>query len=225
MKAMILAAGRGERMRPLTDTCPKPLLEVGGIPLIGWHLQRLAQAGISEVVINHAWLGQMIEQRLGDGSRYGVNIQYSAESTALETAGGIAKALPLLGDEPFLLISADIFTEFDFASLLAHSQGMDAQHLAHLVMVPNPSYHPLGDFALQDGRIQPEGEQKYCYGNLAICHPALLAEVATGTKAKLGPLLLQYAAEGKVSGELFTGSWVNVGTPADLLEANALQGG
>ncbi|MCX7204857.1 MAG: nucleotidyltransferase family protein [Proteobacteria bacterium] len=222
MKAMILAAGRGERMRPLTDTCPKPLLEVGGTPLIVWHLRRLAEAGISEVVINHAWLGDMIEERLGDGSAYGVRIQYSAEDVALETAGGIAKALPLLGDEPFLLISADIFTEFDLHRLLVHAKTMDKNCLAHLVMVPNPEYHPSGDFALENGLIVPSGAEKYCYGNLAICRPALLAGVAVGEKAKLGPLLAQYAAEGKVSGEYFDGAWVNVGTPADLQQANAV---
>jgi N-acetyl-alpha-D-muramate 1-phosphate uridylyltransferase len=222
MKAMILAAGRGERMRPLTDHCPKPLLEVGGTPLIVWHLRRLAEAGISDVVINHAWLGGMIEERLGDGSAYGVCIQYSAEDVALETAGGIAKALPLLGDEPFLLISADIFTEFDLHRLLVHAKAMDENRLAHLVMVPNPEYHPLGDFSLENGLIVPDGAEKYCYGNLAVCHPALLADVAIGEKAKLGPLLVKYATEGKVSGEYFDGAWVNVGTPADLQQANAV---
>jgi N-acetyl-alpha-D-muramate 1-phosphate uridylyltransferase len=222
MKAMILAAGRGERMRPLTDTCPKPLLEVGGTPLIAWHLRRLAEAGVSEVVINHAWLGSMIEERLGDGSAYGVSIQYSAEDVALETAGGIAKALPLLGNEPFLLISADIFTEFDLHRLLAHAKELDENHLAHLVMVPNPEYHPLGDFALENGLIAPDGAEKYCYGNLAICRPALLASVVIGEKAKLGPMLAKYAAEGRVSGEYFEGVWVNVGTPADLQQADTL---
>ncbi|STR45379.1 N-acetylmuramate alpha-1-phosphate uridylyltransferase MurU [Iodobacter fluviatilis] len=222
MKAMILAAGRGERMRPLTDTCPKPLLEVGGTPLIGWHLHRLAAAGITEVVINHAWLGAMIEERLGDGSAYGVRIQYSAEDVALETAGGIAKALPLLGDEPFLLISADIFTDFDLHRLLAYAKTMDQNHVAHLVMVPNPEYHPLGDFALENGLIVPNGAEKYCYGNLAICRAGLLADVVLGEKAKLGPMLAKYAAEGRVSGEYFEGTWVNVGTPADLQQADTL---
>lgn len=223
MKAMILAAGRGERMRPLTDTCPKPMLEVGGRPMIAWHLQRLAVAGVTEVVINHAWLGAVIEAGLGDGSAWGVRISYSPEATALETAGGIAQALPLLGDAPFLLLSGDVFTDFDLRRLVVAAQRMAADGtLAHLVMVPNPPYHPNGDYALQDGLIAPDGAPKLCYGSIGVCHPALVAGVVQGCVAKLGPLLAQAARAGKVSGELYDGVWVNVGTPLDLHQANEL---
>ncbi len=149
MKAMILAAGRGERLRPYTDTCPKPLLEVGGKPLIVWHIERLATAGVRDIVINHAWLGEQYATRLGDGSAWGVRLQYSAEPRALETAGGIAQALPLLGSSPFLLLSGDVFTQFDYAHLVREAVQFitTPQRLAHLVMVPNPPYHPNGDFA------------------------------------------------------------------------------
>lgn len=220
MKAMILAAGRGERMRPLTDTCPKPLLEVGGKPLIVWHIVRLAAAGVREIVINHAWLGPGIEAALGDGSAWGVTISYSAEGQALETAGGIAKALALLGDAPFLLLSADIFTDFDLAGLLQRASSLPPERLAHLVMVANPPYHPRGDFALRaDGLIDPDAEPRLCYANLAICRPALVESVVPGSMAKLGPLLTTHGRAGRISGEVFNGSWVNVGTPADLDEA------
>lgn len=226
MRAMILAAGRGERLRPLTDTTPKPLLDVGGEPLIGWHLQRLAAAGIREVVINHAWLGGQIEARLGDGSAYGLHIAYSPENPqALETAGGIAQALPLLGDVPFILLSADIFTAYDFRLLRAAGEQLQAEpeRLAHLVMVDNPPYHPAGDFALQAGRIVPDGLPRLCYGNLAVCRPALVAGVVPGTAAKLGPLLKQHGQAGRISGEHFAGLWINVGTEADLAQARLAQ--
>ena len=224
MKAMILAAGRGERMRPLTDTCPKPLLEVAGRPMIVWHLLRLAAAGVSEVVINHAWLGQQIEATLGDGSAYGVRIAYSPETTALETAGGIAKALPLLGDAPFLLLSGDVYTQFDLAGLAETARDMarNPQRLAHLVMVPNPPYHPHGDYALRDGLIDPDGAPKLCYASLGVCSPALVAGIESGQVAKLGPLFAAQARAGRVSGECYTGPWVNVGTPHDLDQANQL---
>ncbi len=221
---MILAAGRGERMRPLTDTCPKPLLDVADTPLIGWHLKRLAAAGVTDVVINHAWLGHMIEAALGDGTAYGVKIAYSPETTALETAGGIAKALPLLGEEPFLLLSGDIFTDYDLGRLVAVAQAMrhSPRRLAHLVMVPNPPYHPNGDFALVDGLIAPDDAPKLCYANLAVCQPALVAEVAAGGIAKLGPILARFAREGRISGETFDGLWANVGSPADLAETREI---
>lgn len=217
MRAMILAAGRGERMRPLTDVTPKPLLAVAGLPLIGWHLKRLAAVGIHEVVINHAWLGEQIVATLGNGAAYGVDIAYSAEASALETAGGIAKALPLLGSEPFLLLSGDIFTDYDFGKLRAHIMG--AQEMAHLVMVANPPYHPRGDFALRERYIDPDAEPRLCYANIGICRPELVAEVAAGSVAKLGPLLVQHARAGRVSGEFFDGAWINVGTPQDLQQA------
>lgn len=221
MKAMILAAGRGERLRPLTDTCPKPLLEVCGKPLIVWHLLRLAAAGITEVVINHAWLGEQIEATLGDGQAFGVSLRYSAEGEARETAGGIALALPLLGEQPFLLLSADIYTDYDFSQLVERAQAMPAEQTAHLVMVSNPPYHPQGDFALIDGWIAPDAQPKLCYANIAICRPSLVAGVAPGSVAKLGPLLAAQAKLGRVSGERFDGRWVNVGTVADLDEARS----
>ncbi|KAF0814509.1 UTP--glucose-1-phosphate uridylyltransferase [Andreprevotia sp. IGB-42] len=226
MKAMILAAGRGERMRPLTDTCPKPLLEVGGVPLIGWHLRRLAAAGVTDVVINHAWQGHRFKEVLGDGADYGVNIAYSPESTALETAGGIAQALPLLGDAPFLLLSGDVYTTVDLAHLavVARQMAGQQQRLAHLIMVPNPPYHADGDYALHDGLIDPDGKPRYCYGSLGVCHPALVAGVVAGSVAKLGPIFAREARAGRISGELHTGNWVNVGTPQDLQQANALAG-
>ncbi|AOY00528.1 N-acetylmuramate alpha-1-phosphate uridylyltransferase MurU [Jeongeupia sp. USM3] len=216
MKAMILAAGRGERMRPLTDSCPKPLLDVGGTPLIGWHLRRLAAAGVTEVVINHAWLGAMIENALGDGSAYGVRIAYSPETVALETAGGIAQALPLLGDAPFLLLSGDIYTGYPLQRLVSTAMQLPPARLAHLVMVDNPPYHPDGDFGLVDGLIAPDGAPKLCYGNLAVIRPALLAGIVAGDVARLGPILVREARAGRVGGEHFDGAWFNVGTPADL---------
>ncbi|WP_255992167.1 N-acetylmuramate alpha-1-phosphate uridylyltransferase MurU [Chitinolyticbacter albus] len=224
MKAMILAAGRGERMRPLTDHCPKPLLEVGGVSLIGWHLRRLAAAGITEVVINHAWLGEQIESRLGDGADWGLRIEYSREATALETAGGIAQARPLLGEAPFLLLSGDIYCNYDLAGLLPVAAAMraDPDRLAHLVMVDNPPYHPGGDFALEGGQIAPDGEPRLCYANIAVCSPCLVDGVASGSVAKLGPIFARQGRAGRITGEYFAGTWLNVGTPADLDQARRL---
>ncbi|WP_148716927.1 N-acetylmuramate alpha-1-phosphate uridylyltransferase MurU [Chitinolyticbacter meiyuanensis] len=227
MKAMILAAGRGERMRPLTDTCPKPLLDVGGEPLLGWHLRRLARVGITEVVINHAWLGEQIEARLGNGAEWGVRINYSREAEALETAGGIAQARELLGEAPFLLLSGDVYSEYDLTRLLPVAAAMraDPQRLAHLVMVDNPLYHPHGDFALVDGLIAPDAVPRLCYANIAVCSPSIIDGVAAGEVAKLGPLLADAARAGRVTGEYFSGVWINVGTPVDLAEARAAASG
>lgn len=222
MRAMILAAGRGERMRPLTDTTPKPLLDVGGTPLIGWHLKKLAAAGVREVVINHAWLGEQIEACLGDGSAYGVQIQYSAEGTALETAGGVAKALPLLGTAPFILLSADIYTDYPYARLVAAAQALAAepQRLAHLVLAPTTRYQL--DFSLDEaGWVRGDAAPQYTYANLGVLRPELVASVVAGQAAKLGPLLHQFAAAGRISGEAYAGPWLNVGSPADLAEARA----
>jgi MurNAc alpha-1-phosphate uridylyltransferase len=219
---MILAAGRGERMRPLTDTTPKPLLDVAGTPLIGWHLKRLAAAGVHDVVINHAWLGEQIEAALGDGAQYGVRIRYSAEGTALETAGGIAKALPLLGEAPFLLISADIFTDYPYASLVAAAKRMagEAGVAAHLVLAPTDRYQL--DFDLDnDGWVMPSEHPRYTYANLAVIHPQLVADITPGTYAKLGPRLKALAAKRQLSGEVYEGCWINVGTPDDLATAAA----
>lgn len=221
MRAMILAAGRGERMRPLTDACPKPLLDVAGTPLIGWHLKRLAQAGITQIVINHAWLGRMIEDLLGSGADYGVEIVYSAEGTALETAGGIARALSLLGGEPFLVVSADIFCAYDFSRLLPVAEQMrrDPHGLAHLVLVPNPAHHPDGDFGLQDGKACPENGQRMTFSGIALYQPDLFLGVDPNRPARIAPLLKAAAAQGRVTAESFDGLWLDVGTVARLDEA------
>jgi len=211
MKAMILAAGRGERMRPLTDHTPKPLLKVGGKPLIAWHLERLAKAGFTDVVINHAHLGEQIEAALGDGSQWQLNIQYSPEKTALETAGGIANAMPMLGAGPFLVVNGDVFTDIDFAGLHLHEP-----NLAHLVMVDNPPQHPAGDFALTDEKIMPEGGEKLTFSGIGVYHPSLFADVVRGSAAKLAPLLKAAMAQGLVSGSHHQGAWYDIGTPERL---------
>ena len=215
---MILAAGRGERMRPLTDRTPKPLLEVGGKPLIVWHIENLVRAGIREIVINHAHLGKQIEAALGDGSRFGSCIRYSPEIYALETAGGIAYALPLLGGEPFAVINGDIYCEYDFARLTARADSMQSNgDTAHLVMVSNPAQHPGGDFGLQQHRIT-DGTPKLTFSGIGIYHPGLFADIPRGSVAPLAPLLRAQIALGKVSGEHHQGLWVDVGTPQRLAE-------
>lgn len=228
MKAMILAAGRGERMRPLTDTCPKPLLHVGGQPLIAWHLQRLAMAGFRDIVINHAHLGIQIEAALGDGAAWGLKIRYSPEPAgALETAGGIANALPLLGDAPFLVINGDIFCDWD----VARAQGLFANNLAendlaHLVLVDNPAHHPQGDFVLTGSRILPDGtdhraDNRFTFSGIGVYRPALFSTIPRGQPAKLAPLLRAAAAAHRVSGEHHPGRWTDVGTPQRLAELDA----
>jgi len=215
MKAMILAAGRGERMRPLTDHTPKPLLPAGGKPLIVWHIERLAAAGLRELVINHAHLGTQIEAALGNGSRFGVSIQYSPEGEALETAGGIVNALPLLGGNPFLVVNGDIFTNFDFARL---NYGLDSQLLAWLVLVDNPEHNGNGDFALQGNRVMEQGEDMHTFSGIGVYRPELFAAVQRGSKAKLAPLLRAAMRSGKVGGEYHGGRWTDVGTPQRLAE-------
>ncbi|PWT70897.1 MAG: mannose-1-phosphate guanylyltransferase, partial [Proteobacteria bacterium] len=171
MRAMILAAGRGERMRPLTDSVPKVLLEAGGKPLIQWQLENLARAGYDPIVINHAWLGEQIERRLGGGARFGVRLLYSAEGAPLETAGGIVNALPLLGEEPFLVVNGDVFTDFDFAWLRPRLAGLaKGANLAHLVLVDNPVHHPIGDFALDGERVSTEGEHRLTFSGIGLYH-------------------------------------------------------
>jgi len=233
MKAMILAAGRGERMRPLTDHTPKPLLAVRGKPLIEWHLEGLARAGIREVVINTAWLEERIVASLGEGARFGLAIRYSLEGRdhggALETAGGIAKALPLLvehADDPFWLVSGDIFAPgFVFDTEVAQAFDRSSAN-AHLWLVPNPPYHPKGDFGLAaDGygladSPGPDG-QRWTYANLALCRATLVAGIAPGTKAALGPLLFEQMREHRISAQVYGGEWENVGTPAQLDALNA----
>jgi N-acetyl-alpha-D-muramate 1-phosphate uridylyltransferase len=212
MKAMILAAGRGNRMRPLTDRTPKPLLEVGGRPLIQYHLEHLAAAGIHDIVINHAHLGEQIEHRLGDGRRYGVRIRYSVEQTALETGGGIFKALPLLGPEPFLVINGDIWSDHDLKDL-----DLAASDLAHLILVDNPPHHPSGDFALCDGRVHPEGTQRLTFSGIGLYRPSLFDDCRPGA-FPLAPLLRRAMLAGQVSGARHPGHWLDIGTPERLAE-------
>lgn len=226
-KAMILAAGRGERMHPLTDMLPKSLLCVGNKPLIEYHLDNLARAGFVDIVINHAHLGQMIETALGDGERYGINIRYSHESIALETAGGIVKALPLLkskvgnepGEQPFLIINADIYCEIDFSTLLPILRQMKANldgYSAHLVLVSNPEHHPDGDFVLNSGRLALKGKEKLTFSGIGVYKPAFFKDIEPGLVAKLAPKLCQAIAAGKVGGEHYEGVWIDVGTPERL---------
>jgi N-acetyl-alpha-D-muramate 1-phosphate uridylyltransferase len=237
MMAMLLAAGRGERMRPLTDRTPKPLLEVGGKPMIVWHIENLVRAGITDLVINHAHLGAQIEKTLGDGSRFGAHIQYSPEAHALETAGGIANALPLLchplppgeglGEgEPFTVINGDIFCDYDFAHLPARASALQASgDTAHLVLVNNPPHHPGGDFHLHDERIIPTSDQRLTtndlnltFSGIGIYRPSLFTHISRGSIVPLAPLLRAQIALGKVSGEHHQGLWVDVGTPQRLIE-------
>ena len=229
---MILAAGRGERMRPLTDACPKPLLEVGGQPLIVWHLRRLAAAGFRDVVVNVSWLGQRIVDALGDGGRFGVRIRYSFERpAALETGGGIAAALPLLGEAPFLAVSGDIWTDYDFGRAHAAAAAMRAGGaLAHLAMVPNPDFHPRGDYGLDArGAIvdAPPGAARLTFGNVGVYDPALFEGVAPGAVLKLSVLLARAIAARRITGEQFEGRWHNLGTPSQLagLDAQLRAGG
>lgn len=218
MKAMILAAGRGARMRPLTDHTPKPLLKVAGKSLIVWHIERLVKAGFKELVINHAHLGQKIEEALGDGAQWGARIVYSPEEMALETAGGIANALPSLGDAPFLVVNGDVFSDVDFSRLkLALDTPRLAQtKLAHLVMVDNPPQHPQGDFTLQDGVLKENGAGKLTFSGVGVYLPKLFQDVSRGEAAKLAPLLTAAMSEGLVSGEYYQGVWHDVGTPERL---------
>lgn len=230
MKAMILAAGRGERMRPLTDSCPKPLLQVGKEPLIGWHLIRLKQAGITEIVINHAWLGEKIEACIGSGIQYGVNIAYSPElNGGLETAGGIATALHLLGNDPFLVVNGDILTDIDFSTAVAKSDQLIRNHkLAHLWMVSNPSHNPNGDFALtanQTIHADLHQGEALTFSGMGVYHPALFQNTPPNQASKLAPLLRSAMHDGQVSGEKHTGLWLDVGTVERLEEARQLAAG
>lgn len=223
MKAMILAAGRGERMRPLTDRTPKPLLPVGGTPLIVWHIERLAAAGFREIVVNHAHLGEQIENLLGNGDAWGLSIAYSPEPAgALETAGGIANALPLLGaNEPFLVINGDIYCDWAPKGSALKLRNED---LARLVLVPNPAHHPQGDFSLCGEAVGAEAGAfggagaMHTFAGIGIYQPELFAGIRRGQPAKLAPLLRAAMVAGRVSGELHSGRWVDVGTPERLRE-------
>jgi MurNAc alpha-1-phosphate uridylyltransferase len=231
MKAMIFAAGRGERMRPLTDHCPKPLLPVRGRSLIVWQIQNLVRAGITEIVINHAHLGQMIEDALGNGEKFGAKIAYSAEGTALETAGGIAKARHLLGEEPFLAVSGDIYCpHFDFGQVIGaledndvwgNPHPKDTRDVAWLYLVKNPDFHPEGDFALNNFSIANSGDPRYTFANIGVYRPEIFDDIQPGEHAKLAPILRSYAARGQVGGEVYRGEWHNLGTPEQLAQLNA----
>lgn len=205
---MILAAGRGERMRPLTDTTPKPLLRVKGHCLIEYQLARLVAEGFTDIIINHAYLGEQIEQTLGNGRRYGAKITYSAEDDMLGTGGGIFQALPLLGNKPFLVVNGDIWCDFPFSRLVHHP----AHKLAHLVLVNNPTHHPTGDFYLHNQRVYQTGTTRLTFSGIGTYHPALFKDCSTGW-FPLAPLLIQAMQKGEVSGEYFKGDWIDVGTP------------
>lgn len=212
-RAMVLAAGRGDRMRPITDSCPKPLVKVAGRPLIDYHLEGLARAGIREVVINLSWLGEQIQEHLGNGERFGLALQYSQEGyPALETGGGIFRALPLLGEEPFLLVNADVYCPFDFSCL-----ALEKGDLARLVMVPNPAHHPRGDFVLQQGRVSSSQGERMTFSGISILHPELFKGCRDGAFPLAG-LLISAMQRDKVSGMAHRGLWSDVGTPGRLAQ-------
>ena len=216
MKAMILAAGRGERLRPLTDHKPKPLLEVRGQALIVWHLQALARAGVREVVINLAWLGEQIRAALGGGERFGLQLHYSQEPTgALEAGGGMFQALPMLGPAPFILVNGDIYTDFDFAKL-----AIAPQSLAHLVLVPNPVQHPRGDFSLLDGNIGEQDAARLTFSGIGVYRPEFFAGCQPG-RFPLMPLWRKAMAAQRLQGERYLGQWTDVGTVERLALLNA----
>ncbi len=214
MKAMILAAGRGERLRPLTDVTPKPLLEIGGRCLIEYHLEALAAAGYRDIVINLSWLGDKIRSRLGDGARFGVRLEYSEEPEALETAGGIVQALPLLGDR-FVVVNADIFTDYDFTRLRR------ADRDAHLVLITNPQHNPRGDFSLADSTVGNGRAGRYTFSGIAVYRRSFFAGLEPGRRP-LAPLLRAAADNGRVSGELYRGAWSDIGTAERLETLNRI---
>jgi MurNAc alpha-1-phosphate uridylyltransferase len=215
---MILAAGRGERLRPLTDSVPKAMVQAGGKPLIAWHLERLAASGYREAVVNVSHLAERIVEGIGTGERYGLRISYSREREPLETAGGIAHARALLGEAPFVLVNADVYCEFDFAALRRISLG---ERLAHLVLVPNPRHRTGGDFTLEDGIVGDGAAPRYTYSGIAVMSPAMVSGVGPEQKAPLAPLLYAAARLRRLSGELYRGVWQDVGTRERLAELEA----
>ena len=221
--AMILAAGRGERMRPLSDVTPKPLLPVGGKPLIAWQIEALARAGFRDIVVNVAHRAERMLEVIGDGAAFGVRIAWSREAEPLETAGGIATASPLLAPGPALIVSGDIWTRFDYATLVPCMTALatDASRRAHLVMVGNPPYHPDGDFALAGERLRLDGAPRLTFGNIGVYDTALFRELPRGVKLKMLPLYQDWIGRGIVTGERYDGPWANVGTPADLAALDA----
>lgn len=235
MKAMLFAAGRGERMRPLTDACPKPLLKVRGRPLIVWHILNLVRAGITDIVINHAHLGHLIEEELSDGSKYGARLFYSREEQALETAGGIAQARELLGNEPFVAIAADIYCpHFDYAQVLealvdndmwGNPHAHDKRDVAWLYLVNNPEHNPNGDFALNAFTIANLGEPRYTFSGIGVYRMEMFDHIPAGERAALAPILRQWADRGQVGGEVYRGEWTDVGTPERLALLNQTRTG
>ena len=226
MKAMILAAGRGERMRPLSDSVPKAMMTAGGRPVIVHLIERLARAGFVDIVINVSHLAEAIERGLGDGARFGVRIAYSRERSALETAGGIAYALPLLGNTPFVVANCDVYSDFDFSRLRSAAEPLSrGSLLAHLVLVDNPAHHPAGDFRLEDGKVAATGEAgRLTFSGMGAYSPALFAGIAPGTPCQLAALLRPAIARGEVSGEHHRGRWLDVGTPQRLAEVERMLG-
>ena len=228
MKAIVLAAGRGERMRPLSDRVPKPLLRAGGASLIEWQLRRLAAAGLREIVINVSHLAQSIVSALGDGAALGIRLTYSHEPVALETAGGIAQALPMLGTGAFVAVNADIYCEYDYSVLGRTAERLGREQpdwLAHLVLVENPAHHPSGDFTLSPGGLVAAGPHgRFTFSGIGVYRPELFAGIAAGVRTGLAPLLYAAAGQGRVHGECFGGRWVDVGTPQRLAELQAALG-
>jgi N-acetyl-alpha-D-muramate 1-phosphate uridylyltransferase len=223
--AMILAAGRGERMRPLSDTTPKPLLRAGGKPLIVWQIEALARAGFRDIVINVAHRAQDVVDALGDGAALRVRLRWSREAEPLETAGGVATAIELIAPGPALIVSSDIVTGFDYASLRSRIAAMrdmpQTSARVHLVMVPNPAWHAAGDFALAGERVELEGAQRLTFGNIGVYDTALFRELPRGVKLKMLPLYRDWIGQRIVSGERYDGRWANVGTPTDLAALDA----
>jgi N-acetyl-alpha-D-muramate 1-phosphate uridylyltransferase len=223
--AMILAAGRGERMRPLSDTTPKPLLRAGGKPLIVWQIEALARAGFRDIVVNVAHRAQDVVDALGDGAALGVRLRWSREAEPLETAGGVATAIELIAPGPVLIVSSDIVTGFDYASLQSRIAAMrdtpQTSARVHLVMVPNPPWHAAGDFALAGERVELEGAKRLTFGNIGVYDTALFRELPRGVKLKMLPLYRDWIGRRIVSGERYDGPWANVGTPADLAALDA----
>ena len=215
---MILAAGRGERMRPLTDHTPKSLLQVGGKPLIFWHLEKLASAGFGSVVINHAHLGEQIESAVGDGGRWNLTIQFSPEAQAQETAGGIRNALPLLLEPVFAVVNADVYSDYDYAHLAEAVRQMQTATFAHLVLVDNPPHHPRGDFSLEGNRVRADGKELFTFSGIGAYRAALFDPVMRGSKHALAPLLRAEMAHGRIIGEHHRGEWDDVGTPQRLAD-------
>jgi len=224
LTAMILAAGRGERMRPLTDSKPKPLLNVGGKSLIERHIAKLAAAGFKRIVVNHAHLGNQIQAALGDGARWGVEICFSAEIDALETAGGIANALGLIAVDAFAVVNSDVYSDYDYGRLRAATARLanDPNSIAHLVLVGNPEHHSQGDFVLDDGRVVAASADKLTFSGIAAYRREMFAAVSPGEKLPLAPLIQEQIRAGRVSGEHYAGRWVDIGTPQRLASLNDL---